>query len=41
MKLLGMMLLVCLGLSACATQDVSTVRDNIRIGPVPLIRVEF
>ena len=41
MKLLVTMLLACLNLSACATQDVSTAKDNIRIGPVPLIRVEF
>jgi hypothetical protein len=41
MKLLGMMLLVCLALSACATADVNGYTDNLRIGPIPLIRVEF
>ena len=41
MKLLAMMLLACLGLSACATQDINGYTDNLRIGPIPLIRVEF
>ena len=41
MKLLGMILLTCLGLSACATQDINGYKDNLRIGPVPLLRIEF
>jgi hypothetical protein len=41
MRLLVTMLLVCLSLSACTTAEVSTARDNLRIGPVPLVRVEF
>jgi len=41
MKLLGMMLLACLSLSACTTVEVAGYKDNLRIGPVPLIRVEF
>jgi hypothetical protein len=41
MRLLGMILLTCLGLSACATRDVAVSGDNLRIGPVPIVRVEF
>lgn len=41
MRLLVTMLLACLNLSACTTVEVNGVRDNIRIGPMPIIRVEF
>ena len=41
MRSLVTMLLVCLGLSACTTVEVNGYKDNLRIGPVPLIRVEF
>lgn len=44
MKLLGMMLKIlsvsCL-LSACTTVDVQGTKENLRIGPVPIVRVEF
>ena len=41
MRLLVTMLLACLNLSACTTVEVNGYKDNLRIGPVPLIRVEF
>lgn len=41
MKLLATILLICLGLSSCSTAEVTATRDNIRIGPVPIIRIEY
>ena len=44
MRLLVKMSVICLLaclLSACTSMEVTGVRDNIRIGPVPIIRVDF
>ena len=39
-KMSVIFLLACL-ISACATADINGYKDNLRIGPVPLIHVEF